>query len=98
MGIFIKGYGDYRIILTFGIVIILFNYGKAKYNFILSFLISVVLSYLVFFLSFGIYLGIGFIMQVLSIEEPIGNFLGKRAFDIFTLIPIAIVITFAYVL
>jgi len=57
----LKQYMEYQFILIFGIAIILFNYGKTRYNFILSFLLSVILSYGVFFLAILIPGVIGFL-------------------------------------
>ena len=50
--LYLKEYIDYQLVLIFGIMIVLFNYGKTKNNFVLSFFISIILSYSVFFFIF----------------------------------------------
>lgn len=49
-----KIYIDFQFIVTFGILIILFNKKKTKHPFNLSFLYSIVLAFLVLILSMGI--------------------------------------------
>ena len=49
-------------LLFFGLIIILFNYRKTKYNYYISFIISIVLSYLTFFLALGIHAGISYLL------------------------------------
>ncbi len=57
-------------VLFFGIVIILFNLNKAKYNYIISIISSIGISYLVFFISIGLYFGIGYIlMQFIELDK-----------------------------
>ncbi len=57
-------------ILFFGLIIVLFNLSKTKYNYIISFTSSVGLSYLAFFVSIGLYFGIGYIlMQFLELDK-----------------------------
>ena len=51
---FIKNFIHFQYILSFGILITLFNINKTKYFFTLSFFYSIVLSYLVLFLSIQI--------------------------------------------
>lgn len=73
--LYIKEFIDYQFVLIFGIVIVLFNYGMTKYNFILSFFISIILSYFVFFLSFAIYLGLGYLIKGGDTEKIINGFI-----------------------
>ena len=73
--LYLKEYIDYQLVLIFGIMIVLFNYGKTKNNFVLSFFISIILSYSVFFLSFGIYLGFGYLLKGGDIEKIIDGFI-----------------------
>lgn len=87
-----KGYYEYLVILTFGIVIVLFNYGKTKYNFILSFIVSVILCYVVFFLSIAISGVIGYLIMGGDVDEKIeGLILGIDINNLLSLIPIAII-------
>lgn len=91
--IFIGGHKEYLVILTFGIFIILFNYGKIKYNFILSFLISILLSYAVFFLSILISGIIKYIFFMRGdIDKKVEGFiLGFDINALLFLIPVAII-------
>ncbi len=68
-GIFIDNYGDYWVISIFGIAIILFNYGKTKYNFILSFFISIILSWTVFFFSIVISTPIQYLIEEFGLDK-----------------------------
>lgn len=80
------------IILVFSIAIILFNYNKTKYNFILSFLISIILSYAVYFLSIVILGIIKFIFMGGDIDKKIeGSILGIDLNHILLLIPLTII-------
>lgn len=89
---FLGGYKEYLIIGTFGIAIILFNYGKTKYNYFLSFLISVILSYIVFFLSIVIPGVVGYIVTLGNSDKKIeGVILGYDINALLFLIPTAIV-------
>ncbi len=89
---FFGGYKEYLIIGTFGIAIILFNYGKTKYNFFLSFLVSIVLSYVVFFLSILISGIIGYLIMGGNPDKKIEGFvLGADINDLLGLIPVAII-------
>ncbi|RKE97951.1 hypothetical protein [Ichthyenterobacterium magnum] len=57
-------------VLFFGIVIMLFNLRKAKYNYLISFISSIGISYLAFFISIGLYFGIGYIlMQFIELDK-----------------------------
>ncbi|MGY0392304.1 hypothetical protein ACW5R3_07105 [Bizionia sp. KMM 8389] len=57
-------------ILFFALIIVLFNLNKTKYNYIISFISSVGLSYLAFFISIGLYFGIGYIlMQFIEFDK-----------------------------
>lgn len=57
-------------ILFFGLIIVLFNLNKTKYNYVISFISSVGLSYLAFFVSIGLYFGIGYIlMQFIELDN-----------------------------
>jgi len=58
-----KSHWDYHVITTFSLIIILFNYGKTKYNYILSFFISFVLSCCVLILTLAIQAGFGYFIQ-----------------------------------
>lgn len=83
----------YFIISSFGIIAILLNLKKIKHNFILSFLISVVLSYAVFFLSIFISGVIKFIFFMRGdIDKKVeGVVLGYDINALLLLIPVAIV-------
>ena len=57
-------------ILFFSLIIISFNLNKIKYNYIISFISSIGLSYLVFFVSIGLYFWIGYlIMQFIELDK-----------------------------
>ncbi len=87
-----NGYYEYLVILTFGIAIVLFNYGETKYNFILSFLVSVISCYVVFFLSIAISGIIGYLIMGGDVDEKIeGLILGIDINNLLSLIPIAII-------
>lgn len=51
---FLKTYIDFQFIVTFGIIIILFNKNKTKHSFNLSLLYSILLCFLVLVLSMGV--------------------------------------------
>ena len=85
---FFKVYIDFQFILTFGLVIIIFNKEKTKHNFILCLLYSIILCFLVLFLSMGIHSGFTyFIKNLLMIDLKRNPILG----DILALIPISII-------
>ncbi|WP_452218998.1 hypothetical protein [Lacinutrix undariae] len=57
-------------ILFFGIIIVSFNLNKTKYTSLVSLIFSVGLSYLAFFISIGLYFGIGYIiMQFIELDK-----------------------------
>ena len=51
---FFKIYIDFQFIITFSFLIVIFNKDKTKHHFSLSFLYSILLSFLVLFLSMGV--------------------------------------------
>jgi len=57
-------------VLFFGLIIVLFNLKKTKYNNLLSIVFSIIISYLAFFISIGLYFGIGYIlMQFIELDK-----------------------------
>lgn len=88
----VKQYTNYEFLLIFGIVIILVNYSKTKYYFLLSFFISVILSYIVFFTSIVIYFGIGYIIMGGDLDRT-GDMvvLGININKLLLLIPVAVI-------
>lgn len=89
---FINTYWEYLVILVFGISIVLFNYSKTKYNFIWSFLIAIILSYIVYFLSILISGVIKFILMGGDLDKKIEGFIfGIDINVLFILIPISII-------
>ncbi|VVU99185.1 MULTISPECIES: hypothetical protein [Mesonia] len=92
----LKQYVKYQLILIFSIIIVFFNYGKTKYNYLLSFLISIISSYLVFFISFGIYLGIGFIFQNIDLEKTGYGIIEKFIFLIMVLVVPPLLMFYCY--
>ena len=57
-------------VLFFGLIIILFNLNRTKYSHIISVIFSVCLSYLAFFISIGVYFGIGYLlMQFIDLDK-----------------------------
>jgi len=83
----------YLNILTFGIVIILFNKEKTKHDFILSFLFSAVLCFLVLFLSMGVSSAIQyFINDIIGFKIKEGVYiLAMQTNDLYALIAIGII-------
>jgi len=89
---FINTYWEYLVILVFGISIVLFNYSKTKYNFIWSFLIAIILSYIVYFLSILISGVIKFILMGGDLDKKIEGFIfGIDINVLFILIPSSII-------
>lgn len=91
--ILMKTYWSYMFILTFSVIILLFNYRKIKRNFLASFFLLAVLSYTVFFLSIGIegltkYL---FFMEFNIDKKVDGSILGIDKNVLLSLISIAII-------
>jgi hypothetical protein len=83
---------EYLALLVFGISIVLFNYNKTKNNFMLSFLIAIILSYTVYFLSILISGVIKFILMGGDLDKKIEGFiLGIDINALFILIPISII-------
>ena len=90
--LYLEHYIEYQFIFVFGISIILFNYGKTKYHFLVSILISIILSYFVFFLSFAIHLGTSYILTGGDSEKELqGFFLGVPFPRLHALISISII-------
>lgn len=57
-------------ILFFGLIIVLFNLSKTQYNNIVSVIFSLCISYLAFFISIGVYFGIGYLlMQFIELDK-----------------------------
>lgn len=79
-------------VLFFGLIIILFNLKKTKYNNLLSVVFSVIISYLAFFISLGLYFGIGYIlMQFIELDklEEVSIY-GYNMKNLLMLLPISI--------
>lgn len=90
--LYLEHYIEYQFIVVFGISIILLNYGKTKYNFLVSLLISIILSYIVFFLSFAIYGGTYYILTGGDSEKELqGFFLGVPFPRLHALISVSII-------
>ena len=59
----------YATLIFFGLIIVLFNFNKLKYNYFISFGISVILSYITFFVAIAINFGIAFIiLQLIKLK------------------------------
>ena len=90
--LFLEHYIEFQDIAVFGISIILFNYRKTKTNFLGSFLISIILSYIVFFLSLAIYGGTSYILSRGDIEKVLdGYILGVPYIRLNALITVSII-------
>lgn len=90
--IFINTNWEYLALLVFGISIVLFNYNKTKNNFLLSFLIAIILSYTVYVLSILISGVIKFILMGGNLDKKIEGFiLGIDINELFILIPVSII-------
>ena len=79
-------------VLFFGLIIVLFNLEKTKYNNLLSIVFSIIISYLAFFISIGLYFGIGYIlMQFIELDklEEISIY-GYNIKNLLMLLPISI--------
>lgn len=80
-------------VLIFGLIIIQFNYNKIKYNFLVSNILSVLLSYITFFISIALYFSIGYIiMQFIELDELDGiGLCGYNLKELIFLVPVAII-------
>lgn len=57
-------------VFFFGFIIAVFNLNKTNYNYIVSLVFSICLSYLAFLISIGLYFGIGYIlMQFIQLDK-----------------------------
>jgi len=78
--------------LSFGFIIILFNYMKIKYEFTISILVSITLSFLSLFLSIAFYSITGYLInQFFAFSELDINILGYSIKYLFLLLPIAVI-------
>ena len=83
---FFKIYIDFQFIVTFGILIILFNKNKTKHKLNLSFIYSIILSFLVLIIS----MGVGNIIYIIK-DELFINLLPNDYLKRFHIIPKSIV-------
>lgn len=85
---FFKVYIDLQYILTFGLIIVIFNKEKTRHDFILSFLYSVVLCCLVLVLAMSLHSGFAYLIKnILKVDLKDNFILG----DLPALIPVSII-------
>lgn len=64
-----KSYYELLTISIFGILIVIFNYNKTRYNYLISILLSLILSNIVFFLSIALNFFLNYIAKGGDLEQ-----------------------------